>query len=463
MAQARLLIGLIVALASADAYAACVGPIAKVTDCGGVGDARASKFVSTTIGMPVVTCPTCNWKSGDVGKIFWCIDAGTGGPVIAQTTVLSWQSATQITVNANAIQTLGGARCVWGTADDTAAIIAATAAVTSEDQVGIGLESYVGSATPGIVDACSPNGGYIVSSLFFSHLTPGTSPTLRGCGQDATVFFSTPAATLPLIILVGSGGGLQDFTVSGMNSVYASQDDVIRFIQAGGSHMTRVSIRDIGLNGAGSAALRVDGMNTGYFDQVVVQTASGLATANIATACVFNGSGAITVNQILCSNYKHNLEISNSGGRTPATNPMVFLGGLIDECGPLTSTTDACTRIINSTPTFFGTKFYGPSYTPYPTITVDGTSNVRFDDIDAGIYWSPGTGGALYMATGAKVSSSGSSWHANGGGKAIVNNGTFVDRGGNEYIACTNLDCVPMIHLTQAFQGNLPIRSEQIP
>src|SRR3954470_22841400 len=100
-------------------------PFVSVVDFGAKGDARQSRSITTANGSPIIHDTTTSpWLVSDAGKKIM----GVGIP--ANTTILSYQSASQVTLSQNctATQNLGGndsvsgTRVVWYTQDDTTAV-----------------------------------------------------------------------------------------------------------------------------------------------------------------------------------------------------------------------------------------------------------------------------------------------------------------------------------------------------
>lgn len=93
----------------------------RVENYGAVGDGKAVADVATTSGSPTITSASAGWTAADVGKhimVHGGLDAA-GGPLIS--TILTVNSATSVTLAANATRTGTGLPTAWGT-DDTAAI-----------------------------------------------------------------------------------------------------------------------------------------------------------------------------------------------------------------------------------------------------------------------------------------------------------------------------------------------------
>jgi hypothetical protein len=127
-----------------------------------------------TSGLAILTSATGTWTGADVGKSIVVAGAGVAGAPLS-TTILSFQSATQVTLNATAGTTVTTAVFFYGT-DDTAAIQAAITAVAA----GLG----------GIV--WLPAGNYLVSSTLT--IDP-TKVSLQGPGANDVTILPTTAIT----------------------------------------------------------------------------------------------------------------------------------------------------------------------------------------------------------------------------------------------------------------------------
>ena len=105
----------------------------KVGDSGAVGDGKVVSDVTTTSSSAVITSATANFQTADVGKTVMINGANgtTSGPLV--TTILSRQSATQVTLSANAGASATNCPMVYGT-DDTAAINTAIGAASTYAQ-----------------------------------------------------------------------------------------------------------------------------------------------------------------------------------------------------------------------------------------------------------------------------------------------------------------------------------------
>lgn len=108
---------------------------------GAVGDGQAVTDGSITSGQAVLTCATsAPFKPTDVGKPIMVKGALTSGVTTLVTTIASYQSPTQVTLNATATNTMSGNAMVMWSTDDTAAIQKCiNAAFASGQQQGVAI------------------------------------------------------------------------------------------------------------------------------------------------------------------------------------------------------------------------------------------------------------------------------------------------------------------------------------
>jgi hypothetical protein len=98
-----------------------------VSAYGAKGDGKVIVDGAISSGQAILTSPSNPFVSSDVGKYILVAGAGTNGRQTLVTTIASYQSTGQVTLSANAVTTVSGAWCVYGT-DDTAAINSAISA-----------------------------------------------------------------------------------------------------------------------------------------------------------------------------------------------------------------------------------------------------------------------------------------------------------------------------------------------
>lgn len=98
------------------------GPwVFDVRTYGAKGDGQSAVDGAMTSGLATLTCASGPFKKSDVGKAIMVKGALSSGATTLVTTIASYQSATQVTLNASATNTITGALVLWAT-DDTVAL-----------------------------------------------------------------------------------------------------------------------------------------------------------------------------------------------------------------------------------------------------------------------------------------------------------------------------------------------------
>jgi hypothetical protein len=126
-----------------------------ITEYGATGSLQCVIDGQMTSGSAVFTSNSAQFTSAMIGQPIAVKGALSSGQTTLVSTIASWQSATQITLNASATTSASGLQGLWGT-DDTVAIQAAlNAAVAYDSPFGIAAE---------IVTPAAPNGcGYMIA------------------------------------------------------------------------------------------------------------------------------------------------------------------------------------------------------------------------------------------------------------------------------------------------------------
>jgi hypothetical protein len=406
----------------------------NVMNYGAAGDAKQVLDGVTTSQSNVVTSASNPWTPGDTGKRVF-VNWNTGQSIISPGTIIAVDSPGQIRCSNNAINGASGGSSIvcWATKDDTQAFTDAFSAATA----GV---SYVNNASmlkpPGTVIV--PAGGYMVSGRIYNNNTGGlvsSPPALIGAGPLQTNIYMTPDFTVPgsggaLIACTGANLILQDFHVWGGYHSYsvAAGQQLIQIAQCTNYSMTRVQVHDAGVS-ANGIVIGISG-SYGTMESVIVQNGP-TNTGSGAAAAVFDDVAG-NVLDCLFSNYNNNCIVKNHDGRTPSTGPLNFWGVKIDEGGqPF--------QLLNGTLNAYGCIFFGPDGTgPIPyAIYVDGTSKLWINDSNIGRFQAYGLGGrALQIDSGGVVYSKGNTWRGNETAptKYILNNGTYRNIGGNDYV-----------------------------
>jgi hypothetical protein len=158
------------------APALAAAPVFKITDHGAVSDYHFIANAAMSSGSAILTSASNPFVSGDVGKKIAVAGAGAAG-VILYTTILSFQNAGQVTLNA--VNASGGAisgkNAEWGTDNTTAIQSAINAAVAA------------GGGTVYI-----PVGTYMTAELDLTEIAVGL--TILGEGTSSSVLRPVPKA-----------------------------------------------------------------------------------------------------------------------------------------------------------------------------------------------------------------------------------------------------------------------------
>lgn len=157
-----------------------------VTLYGAKGDGKVAVDGAMTNGQAVLTSASGPFTSKDVDKAIMVSHAGPTGVTTLVTTILSYQSPTQVTLNATASATVTAAQVLWGT-DDTAAyqaaINAAKVGITLNGSATVYMPPAVGQfyAIAGPLITTASGNGQLTLPIF---LTTGTGGTLRFLGEN---------------------------------------------------------------------------------------------------------------------------------------------------------------------------------------------------------------------------------------------------------------------------------------
>lgn len=182
----------------------------NVAAYGAKGDGQIITDATMTNGTAVLTSATGAFTAADAGKYIMVNQGGTNSataPLL--TTILSYQSATQVTLAANCTSAVTNAPAAWGT-DDTAAINAAVTAATA----------YATSST---------NQGPFTAQILFGPqiYVLGTGPT-----QSTSPFHQNAQIPLPVPDVTGAGRKLiLEFTGAAEASAPQYWEDAIPNLQ----------------------------------------------------------------------------------------------------------------------------------------------------------------------------------------------------------------------------------------
>lgn len=375
-------------------------PAFNVKDYGALGNTRSATDGTTTNGSPLVDSATAVFTDGDIGRYLFVVFVD--GTVYIKGTVISRQSATRVTLSANATGTTSTGRLVIGT-DDTAAIIAAKTACDAVTPKGV---------------LYAPTGRYLFSGQVInnSYSPQAAGVSVVGDGMTSTIFelsaaYDTTGVVGGLFSKFSNGLGVnwKGFTVEGNGFI---------------------------LTGAGSLSAAVFGStHNGYLQDVQVRNFANVAVGfdarfdaectivnaraefNAGINLFINGFGGTFIGGL----------VSNGTGRGLVINGTAYvkwIGGLIDEQTGMSVDITAATNI-----SFHGTKIYGG--VGITIFAVDGTSQVVLDGVDIEPFAGHNNDTALSVASGGIVRMASSTLTGTGTGKALNNSGTVYDNGGN--------------------------------
>lgn len=258
----------------------CVDPAAILTPrnttynvkmFGAKGDVLTVRDGTITSGQAILTSASGLFTPADAGKTIGIQGAGTAGNSngVANwliTTILSYQSPNQVTLNANATSTVSAALMYWGTLDSSA----------------INAATLSASINGGVV--YFPPGTYFINSS----VTWYTHTHLRGAGIDTTVLMLAPGATCDIIKSYGFD------QLTGSNKA---------------AGITACSIRDLSIDGR---------MSHGGYVHTTNSTTAILptdTTITVDSTANFPGSGVLLV----FGDGANPAEVISYTGKTPTT------------------------------------------------------------------------------------------------------------------------------------------------
>lgn len=412
-------------------------------DCVVTSDAKQVDDAVTVNGSGIVGSGSNPFLNTDVGKLMIC--SQNGGVITSLTAIASYQNAGQVTTTGLATASTGNVTCTWATSDATSAITAQVAACKTNVNSTFPLSGKFFGGDVGIVRL---SGGYMVSGCIYDVSKTGALPSMIGSGSAGTSLFLQPGwtncASGPVLINAsGQGLTLQGFTIYGNGILFNGPNNIINMVQIGHFQMIDIQIINIGTNTTGSATLYVSSGDFGYFSNLLIQ---GSPSNSFDTACIIGMSGK--VDNTFCSNHWRNLLVNGGSSRTPLSTGLNWNGGGADECGDKLLW---CTYVADNS------EFQTNGATMFGTTHVGSGASLYVTNGNMGKFNSPASVPALDVNSTGTVYSVGTTWRANGGASAVVNRGTFIDGGLNDYKNCVSSSCTTLTP-GRAFTGNLPIR-----
>lgn len=417
----------------------CSSRYAVARDCTvAAGDAQRVQDALVTSGSGIVNSATGAFVVGDVGKVAFAVYSGSA--VIAQTTIASYQSATRVTTTLTASSTPGSAATfVWATADSTSAI------TTQVNNCKNGTTAETGAAAGNVV----LTGRYLVSGCIYDVVNASAPvPALRGAGQHQTIIYTAPAMTpctdSQLIRSSGDGAQFTDFTIEGSDILYSYNGPLISVFQSSRPRLVDLTVRHWGSIYAGARGISVITTAHFYMNGVRVQDDP---TGSKAVAMEVQGSGEMV--GVVLSNYRRNLHVLSGSSRSPSSTPIVWTGGLVDECG---DTNRWCMVLENDS------SFDMRDTSVWSAIRVNPGAVLYLGGANVGAYNLASVRmTALDVAATAKAVLIGNTLRSNAGAKAVVNYGDVIDGGGNDYKDCNATTCTTKT-AAQSFVGKQPVR-----
>ena len=233
--------------------------IYNVFDYGATGNTKLLTTGAISASSNTLTCTGANFTNADVGKVISVAGAGAGG-VLLVTTIVSYISATSVTIATAASTIVSAANVYYGT-DDTAAINSAIVAA-----------SAAGGGTVWL-----PPGNYSIATT--NGITPKNKVNVIGSGTGATVVF--PYNSVPAFYLIGSSTKpLTDcyfgfMSINGINHVgnYNVQMKAYYF-----QYVLRCTFEHLHILNTGATGLGTDYLLDCYTHDVIAENCGRLGT-----------------------------------------------------------------------------------------------------------------------------------------------------------------------------------------
>lgn len=376
----------------------------------------------------IVTSATANFiTNAKVGQMVWGIEDATGLARLPQGTIVSIQSQTQITVSTTGAGSFSSIRLRW-ISDDTAALLAARAAVIATGVRSVGLGTlYIPTGRYGC------NKAVATSCLDFVTGGPYNSLTVAGDGPNSSVIWTTPGITMNADL---SGNMLailgHDFTVENMGF-------------DGGRFTSGVSNKVAVSTASGTVGTLTDSTPNLLFNVHISQwqtvaggTDCGLY-AGAARTVVLNSAieqnncggyiagGNFSSIESLWSNNNNGFNLKIEGVADYPTGGASIIRSTVDECGTFAT---GCLQILSTSDVVISDSvLYGA--TGVIAVRVDGTSRATISNSRVTPYSADNNGTGLSILAGGIVSATNTKFRSSGTGVAINNAGTFTDGCGN--------------------------------
>lgn len=245
----------------------------NVKDYGALGNYATSATGAVTVNTAILTDANAHFTATQVGQLITVVGAGTAG-IDLSTTILSVQSATQVTLNANATTGVTGATYAFGTNDSTAIQAAITAATAAGGTVYF------------------PPGGYCLGSA----IVPVSNVSFVGAGIGNSNLY--PFATVPAVLLQASlGAPITNFTMAHLTIDGARQVNPFNVAYKGVfiQYLSKCTFDDLVIQNCIATGLGIDFLTNGTMIHNVrtINNGRGLGTAGCAGIGI--GTGQYTV------------------------------------------------------------------------------------------------------------------------------------------------------------------------
>jgi hypothetical protein len=237
-------------------------------------DAKILENLVINNGSPVVTSATANFTASDIGKTISVVD-GLGAGVKALTTIISRQSATQVTLATNMLAS-GTKACTYGT-DDAPAIQAAlnTMAVANTGVLSLALQGHVFIASPIVMN--------------FQDKINSLRLDLNEAVLHVSVALNATAITLSVLdMLIIEGGSI-------MGTPYETRDAycVMRL-----KEMLLCIVRDVHFNGLADHSATGGGTAAGPGCIVFDRCKTEMSNCKFSS-CIYNSSNDVSTVQVI--------------------------------------------------------------------------------------------------------------------------------------------------------------------
>jgi hypothetical protein len=364
-----------------------------------VGDAVLIPNVSTTSGLPDVTCGACTFTAGMVGKAIQIYNTNNGN-ILHYTTVATFVSSTHITSTINASITSTTGRAIIGTENQTAISSAITAAIASTVPVTV----------------YAPPGNYMCSGQCVA--ITGTNPIeFRGAGLKVTNFFHNYFGLGNNNFFTSSNGNTywHDFSVgfdkAGTNSIPAS-GSTTDLMNLYGTRISKVGVYNWS---AVNNYCMVSNTDAARIDFPIIQN------------CL-NGLNLLWKNITVTDPY---ITVTSGKGIRFFDFTANVTGGSIG-CGSTGGT--AISAEVQGTPanySIMGTTLTAPGCTAFTSTAAASVTTLQGVIITA----ATGNSTGINIGSTSKVIASGTYIQSSGTGNGINNSGTYEDLGGNVFAA----------------------------